>query len=83
MLRDASFGSGVDQDFCIHAEVFSSPSVLKYKVERVPYTYMTIKAHSKCILDLTRTILLVLAWPCEVCVIYWALHRHIQSHTKE
>ena len=38
--------SGEDQIFCIHVYVFSSPMVLKGKVERAFYISIKIKVHT-------------------------------------
>ena len=49
--------------FSIHVYVFSSPLVLKDKVERV--FYISIKGHTKYIFNFTKIDLLVLSQPCE------------------
>ena len=54
--------------FSIHVYVFSSPIVLKDKVERVFYVSIKITVHTKWILNPTRIDLLVLAQPCEKCM---------------
>ena len=68
--------------FSIHVYVFSSPLVLKDKVERVFYISMKIKVHIKCISNPTRIDLLVLAQPCEKCMRYQVHWGHIHSHRR-